>query len=336
MPDEQERNSAFNAAANTNVQHIQLQDLSSSTARRLYKGGIRPGEPIRTGVQAQEMLDKIPPSQRAGIDGKSADVNTQKYLSDKHASHINPHSKGGSNNSENLKWENAKDNMARGDKRMTGQEQMRLDAKWHFDNLTGAVKAGVKATPLGAAIGAATTAPFSLLTNALRVVRGEISAQEAARETLKDTVKGGTIGGVTAFATTTVAAACPPIAIALTTAVPVLAVVGTAGMVYEFFKILDDHKQTVKNYYESLTQQEIERLKEIEEELIYEHQKNLEFLAEAQVINQEIKNRSIAPGVEGAIQHLQESIDLAKSLGLTSADSKFLPDSQRPYLPHNS
>lgn len=34
------------------------------------------------------MLDKIPPSQRAGIDGKSIDVNTQKYLLDKHASHI--------------------------------------------------------------------------------------------------------------------------------------------------------------------------------------------------------------------------------------------------------
>lgn len=54
---------------------------------------------------------------------------------------------------------------------MTSQEQIRLDAKWHFDNLTGAVKA----VPLGAAIGIATT----VLTNGLRVVRGEISAQEA-------------------------------------------------------------------------------------------------------------------------------------------------------------
>ncbi|WP_190910460.1 hypothetical protein [Nostoc sp. FACHB-892] len=58
---------------------------------------------------------------------------------------------------------------------MTSQEQIRLDAKWHFDNLTGAVKA----VPLGAAIGIATTVLFSLLTNGLRVVRGEISAQEA-------------------------------------------------------------------------------------------------------------------------------------------------------------
>jgi hypothetical protein len=336
MSDEQERNSAFNAAANANVQHAQLQDLSLSAARRLYKGGIRPGEPTRTRVQAQEMLDKIPPSQRVGIDGNSADANTQKYLSDKHASHIKPHSKGGSNDPKNIKWENAKDNLARGDKPMTSQEQMRLDAKWHFDNLTGSVKAGVKAAPLGAAIGAATAAPFSLLTNALRVVRGEISAQEAAMETLKDTVKGGTVGGVTAFVTTTVAAAFPLIAIALTAAAPVLAIGGTAGMVYEFFKILDDHKQTVKLYYESLTQQELEKLQAIENELIYEHQKNLEFLAESEAINQEITNRPIAPGIEGAMQRLRESVAIAKSLGLTSADSKLLASSQLPYLPPHS
>ncbi|MEH2364700.1 hypothetical protein [Nostoc sp.] len=175
-----------------------------------------------------------------------------------------------------------------------------------------------------------------MLTNALRVVRGEISAQEAAIETLKDTVKGGTVGGVTVFVTTTVAAACPPIAIALTAAAPVLAVVGTAGMVYEFFKILDDHKKTVKIYYESLTQQELERLQSIENELIYEHQKNLEFLAQAEAINQEITNRPIAPGIEGAMQRLRESVAIAKSLGLTSADSKLLPDSQLLCLPPHS
>lgn len=66
-------------------------------------------------------------------------------------------------------------------------------------------------------------------------------------------------------------AACPLIAITLTAVAPVLAVAGTAGMVDEFFKILDDHKQTVKIYYESLTQQELERLQAIEKELIYEH-----------------------------------------------------------------
>ncbi|WP_233455516.1 MULTISPECIES: hypothetical protein [Nostocales] len=101
----------------------------------------------------------------------------------------------------------------------------------------------------------------SPLTHGLRVVRGEISAQEAATATLKDTVMGGAVGGVTAFTTATLAAACPPIAIALTTVAPLLAVVGAGGMAVEFFRILDDHKQAVKTYYESLTRQELGRLR---------------------------------------------------------------------------
>ena len=333
MSDDSHPNSAINAATSTNVHHAQLSDLPLNVSRRLYKGGIRPGEASRSATQAQEMLEKIPPSQRAGIDGKSAADNTEKYLSDKHASHIKPHSKGGSNEPKNIKWEDAKDNIARGHKSMSWQEQMRLDAKWHFDNLTGAVKAGVKVAPLGAAIGAATAAPFSMLTNALRLVRGEIYAHEAITETLKDTVVGGTVGGTTAFATTTVAAACPPIAIALTTVAPALAVVGATGMVYEFFKILDNHKHAVRAYYESLTRQELDRLQEIENELIYEHNKNLDFLSENKKINQEIKNRSIPPGIEGAMKRYLESAEIARSLGLTSADSKLIPDVDLSYLP---
>ena len=121
MSDNSHPNSAVNAAATTNIHHANLQDLPLSAARRLYKGGIRPGEPTRTRVQAQEMLEKIPPSQRAGVDGKSAASNAEQYLSDKHASHIKPHSKGGSNNPNNIKWENAKDNITRGDKTMSWQ-----------------------------------------------------------------------------------------------------------------------------------------------------------------------------------------------------------------------
>lgn len=335
MSDDSQRNSAFNAAANSKIHHADLSDLPLSTARKLYRGGVRSGEPFRSRVEANEMLHKVPPSQRAGADSSSAAGNTQNYLSDKHASHVKPHSKGGSNHPKNIKWENAKDNMARGNKPMSRQEQIRLDAKWHFDNLTGAMKAGVKAAPLGATIGAVTTAPFSMLTNALRVVRGEISAEKAALETLKDTAVGGVVGGATAFTTTAVAAACPPIAIALTAASPVLLTVGAAGMVYEFFKILDDHKQEVRKYYESLTQQELTRLQEIENELIYEHQNNLEFLAEAKAVNEKIKNRPIEPGIEGAMKHYLESVAMAQSLGLTSADSKLIPGSQKRLLPPN-
>ena len=333
MSENSQRNSAINAAANIKVHHAGIPDLSPNMVRKMYRGGIRSGEPSRTTSQATEMLDKIPPSQRAGINGKSAGSNAEEYLVNKHGSHVKPHSKGGSNHPRNMRWEDAKQNTARGDKSMTWQEQMRLDAKWHFDNFTGAVKAGAKAAPLGAAIGAATTAPFSMLTNALRVIRGEISAQQAAIETVKDTVVGGTVGGVTAFTITTIAAACPPIAIALTAVAPALTVVGTAGMVYEFFNILENHKQEVKAYYESLTQQELEHLQAIENELIYEHNKNLEFLAEAKAINETIKNRPIKPGIEAAIKRYQESVAIAQSLELTSADSPLLGNSVFPSLP---
>ncbi len=332
MSENHERNSAINAAASINIHHAKITDLPSNVARKMYRGGIRSGEPLRTTSQATQMLHKVPPSQRAGIDSKSASSNVREYLSGKHASHIKPHSKGGSNNPRNIVWEDAKQNIVRGDKTMTWQEQMRLNAKWHFENLTGAVKAGVKAAPLGAAIGAASTAPFSMLTNALRVVRGEISAQQAAIETVKDTVVGGTVGGVTAFSVTTIAAACPPIAIALTAVAPALTVVGTAGMVYEFFNILENHKQEVKYYYESLTQQELEHLQAIENELIYQHDKNLKFIDEAQAVNKNIKNRPIKPGIEAAIKRYQYSVAIAQSLGLTSVDSPLLSNSQLRFL----
>ncbi|MCS6793208.1 MAG: HNH endonuclease [Oscillatoriaceae bacterium SKW80] len=119
------------------------------------------------------MLDKIPPSQRAGVDGQSAAAKVKEYLADKDASHIIPHSKGGSSHPDNIKWESKTANCARGEQYMTRQEQRQLDIKAQIDNLRGALKAGIEAASKGALIGAVTTVPFSLLRNALRVVRGE-------------------------------------------------------------------------------------------------------------------------------------------------------------------
>jgi hypothetical protein len=109
--------------------------------------------------------------------------------------------------------------------------------------------------------------------------------------------------------------------------------VGTAGMVYEFFNILENHKQEVKFYYESLTHQELEYLQAIENELIYEHHKNLEFIAEAKAVNQTIKNRLVKLGIEAAMKRYQESVAIAQSLGLTSTDSPLLGNSVYPSLP---
>lgn len=330
MSNDSQRNSAINAAASTQVHHAQLSDIKQYTPekfRHLDRGGIR-GGPGRGEAQAQQMLDKIPPSQRAGVDGQSAASKVKEYLADKDASHVTPHSKGGSSNPDNIKWEHKAANRARGDRQMTRQEQTRIDAKVQLDNLTGALKSGLKAAPKGAIIGVVTTAPFSMLRNGLRVVRGEMSAQDAAMETVKETAIGGGVGAATAFTVTAVATACPPVALALTAVSPVLLAVGGAGMVYEFFKILDDHKEQTKEYYESLTQRDLNYIEQVENELLYEHTKNLEFLDNAQLLNIEISNRPIETGVEGALKRYYESAAIAKSLGASPVGSKALLGSQ--------
>lgn len=338
MSKDSKRNSVFNAAANSHVHHVTLEDVAQFTPEKvnhIYRGGIRQGAG-RTDVQAQQMVDKIPASQRAGVDGQSAATRTKEYLSNKDASHINPHSKGGSAHPDNMKWEDRSTNRARGDKHMTPKEQRAIDAKANLDNLSGAVQRGMEAGLKGAVIGAVTTLPFSFLRNALRVSRGEITSQEAAVETGKETLMGGAVGGVTAFTVTAVASAFPPIAIFLTAVSPALLVAGGAGMVYEFFKILEDHKQEVRDYYNSLTEQQLSYLQQVEDEMIYEHKKNLRFLDEQRALSEEITNRPRRAGIEGAFERLQQSIAIAESMGLSGKDSKLLGGSTKRYLSANS
>ena len=335
MSQDSQRNSAFNAAANSQIYHAQLDDIAQFTPEKLNhlrRGGIRSGAG-RTNTEMQQMLDKVPASQRAGVDGQSAAKNVKQYLSDKDASHIKSHNHGGSGHPNNIKWENKSINRSRGDRNMTRQEQRSLNATAQFKNLTGAIKAGLQAAPKGAAIGAITTAPFSLLRNGLRVVRGEISAQEAALETAKETGIGAGVGAATAFTVTTVATACPPIAIALATISPALWVAGGAGLTYEFFKILDDHKKEVKAYYESMTEQELEYLNQAEAELIYEHEKTMSVLDGQQQLTEVIVNRSRESGVQGAMQRYVESRQIYQSLQNASNQSKSLRPSEQNRLP---
>jgi hypothetical protein len=181
MSDESQPNSIFNVIADLNVHHATLEDLklhAPDKLSHLQRGGIRDGVG-RNEVQTQQMLDKIPPADRSGVDAQSAAEKVREYLAEKDASHIEPHSKGGSAHPDNIKWEDRSANRARGDRDMTPQEQFQLDFTAQIENLAGAVKAGLKAAPKGAIIAAATTLPFAMLRNALRVVRGEMSAQDA-------------------------------------------------------------------------------------------------------------------------------------------------------------
>jgi hypothetical protein len=335
MSKDSQRNSAFNAAASSKVHHARLEDIAQFTPEKinhLRRGGIRSGAG-RTDTEMLQMLDKVPPSQRAGIDGQSAAHKVKEYLSDKDASHIKSHNNGGSCNPDNIKWENKSTNRARGDRNMTRQEEINLNVTGQLENLTGAIKAGFQAASQGAAIGAITTAPFSMLRNGLRVVRGEISAQEAGMETAKETGIGAGVGAATAFTVTTIATACPPIAIALAAISPALWVVGGVGSTYEFFKILDDHKQQVKAYYESMTEQELQYLSQVEEELIYEHEKTMSVLDEEQQLTDVIVNRPRESGAQGALQRYMESQQIYQSLQNPSIQSKSLKPSRQNLLP---
>ncbi len=326
MSEDSKRNSIFNAAANSHVHHATLEDIAQFTPEKvnhIYRGGIRQGAG-RTDAQAQQMVDKIPASQRAGVNGQSAAARTKEYLYKKDASHIEPHSKGGSAHPDNIKWENSSANRARGDKPMTLKEQRAINAKANLDNLSGAVQRGMEAGLKGAVIGAVTTLPFSFLRNALRVSRGEMTSQEAAIETGKETLMGGAVGGVTAFTVTAVASAFPPIAIFLTAVSPALLVVGGAGMVYEFFKILEDHKQEVRDYYNSLTEQQLSYLQQVEDEMIYEHKKNLRFLDEQRAFSEEITTYSFGQGIQGALDRLHQARINAERAGLSISSTRIL------------
>ncbi len=338
MSEDSNRHSCANAAASSRVHHVTLEDIAQFTPEKvnhIYRGGIRQGAG-RTDVQAQQMVDKIPASQRAGVDGQSAAVRNKEYLSNKDASHINPHSKGGSAHPDNMKWEDRSINRARGDKPMTPKEQRAIDTKAKFDNLSGAMQRGMEAGVKGAVIGAVTTLPFSFLRNALRVSRGEMTSQEAAMETGKETLMGGAVGGVTAFTVTAVASAFPPFAIALAAVSPALLVAGGVGMVYEFFKILEDHKQEVRDYYNSLTEQQLNYLQQVEDEMIYEHKKNLRFLDDQRALSEQITNRPRNAGIEGAFARLQQSIVIAESMGLSGKDNKLLGSFTQRYLSANN
>ena len=337
MSEDSNRNSGVNAAASNNVYQINTLDQLSRFLRIKMKTAGRGWKPDE---QALEMLHKVPASHRTGTNHQTAEANLRKYLSDKDASHINPHSKGGSTRPDNLKWESRSSHRPpknpRGDKPMTPKEQRAINAKANSDNLSGAVQRGIEAGIKGAVIGAVTALPLSFLRNALRVSRGEMTNGEAALAILKDTGIGGAAGGVTAISVTTVAAAFPPVAALLAAASPALLVVGGASMVYEFFKILENHKQEVRDYYDSLTRQQLSYLQRIDDEMSYEHKKNLRCSDERKAKSKEIVNRSRRAGVEGAFERLQQSKAIAESLGLSEKDSKLLGSSKQRYLSTNS
>ena len=279
MSDDSQQNSIFEtiaiaaAEASRQIHHVNLDDVKRYIPEKLNhlkRGGIRSGEG-RNDVQMEQLIEKIPPSQRAGTDGQSAASKFKEYLSDKDASHVEPHSQGGSSHPDNIKWENQSANRSRGSQSMTAKEQVRIDAKFHIDNLTGALQSGLSAAPKGAVVGAVSTVPLSVLRNGLRVARGEMSSQEAAIETGKEVVVGAGMGAATAFTVVAVCAACPPVAAVLAVASPFLGeATGAMSMGHELYTIIDEHHNQKQEYYEAPAGLNFKSLKAIENEVSQE------------------------------------------------------------------
>lgn len=267
-------------AASIKVTHATLQNLKDFTPQKgnhVVRGGIREGA-NRAVSEAQQMIDKIPASRRAGAGGqtikenaKTAAENVSSYLKDKDASHIQSHKQGGSSKPDNILWENKGSNRARGDRAMTPQEQGAIKFQGHVDNLTGAVGKGFGAVGKGAAIGAITTIPFSALKNGLAFTRGDLSVKAAMVATFEETAEGMTIGAISSFTLTTLACACPPFAILLTALSPYLVVTGGLGMVKQVFDILHEHKdkKEVKEFHASLSESQATYLQKLELAIIH-------------------------------------------------------------------
>jgi hypothetical protein len=260
-------------AASIKVTHATLQNLKDFTPEKVnqvVRGGIRKGA-SRTVAEAQQMIDKIPPFERAGADGRAAAEKVKTYLKDKDASHIQSHQQGGSGKPDNLLWENKGSNRARGDRAMTPQEQGAIKFQGHIENLTGAARAGLGATKQGAIIGAVTTIPFSILKNSLAFTRGDLLVEDAIKATFKETGQGIAMGAVSSFTITTLALACPPFAVLLTFLSPYLVVTGGIGMVKQVLDILDEHKDKseVKKFYSSLSKNELIYLQNLKLEIAH-------------------------------------------------------------------
>ena len=326
MSENSNRNSSFNAAANSSVYQINtLEQLSRSLKHKMKTAG-RGWKPDE---QALEMLHKVPASHRTGANHQAAEANLRKYLSDKEAGHVYPHSKGGSAHPDNLEWQNRADNRANADKPMTPKEQRDIHTKANVDNLSGAMQRGMEAGLKGAVIGAVTTLPFSFLRNALRVSRGEITSEEAALEILKDTGVASGVGGVTSFSLTYLASAFPPVAIALSAISPALWAAGGVGMISELVGILEHNKHQVRAYYDNLTTQQLENLQKEEERLNYEHN---ESIRNSRNLVKRITDRPRKSGIQASLERLHETLEIARSLGVTEKDSNLFANIENRYL----
>ena len=146
---------------------------------------------------------------------------------------------------------------------------------------------------------------------------------------LQESAGGAGAGSVSALTVTTVMAACPPIAIALTTISPKLLAMGGSRMVKQFFWILDSHKEKTKAYYGTLSQHDLDFLDKLEADLKDEYQKKLQKIEKSRALLDQLSGLPIKPGVAVALKRYRESVALAQAHGVQAIGAKVLLSEQQ-------
>jgi len=156
-------------------------------AQRLKTAGTRIGDASRSDADIMGLFDKIPGTSKLGANERDIRV----FLSDKHGSHIHPHSRGGSNGADNIVWEVGADNIRRGAEVMTGGEQLYIRFYNAVDsilkNSTTIAKLGVTAT--GTAV--LTQAAITALSYTLDLYRGDITVEEFRDKVVEAAISAG-------------------------------------------------------------------------------------------------------------------------------------------------
>ncbi|MEH2065631.1 MAG: HNH endonuclease [Nostoc sp.] len=176
---------AVGVAASSMVMADALQNLPKTAAelalempkianRLRYRAGVRVGDLPRSDADVMKLFEKIPGTSKLG--GKEYTI--RQFLRDKHGSHINPRSQGGSNAADNILWEVGADNLHRGAKVMTVGEQFYIRVYNAVDSIVSnsatIAKLGITAT--GTAI--LTQVVVTAISYSLDLYRGDITVEE--------------------------------------------------------------------------------------------------------------------------------------------------------------
>lgn len=164
-----------------------LAEMPKIANRLKYRAGVRVGEAPRSDADIMKLFNKIPGTSKLG----ASERDIRQFLSDKHGSHIHPHSKGGSNGADNIVWEIGTDNIRRGANIMTPGEQAYIRVYNAVDsilrNSATIAKLGIKAT--GAAM--LTQAIVVAISYSLDLQRGDITVEQYKDLIIQEVIKTG-------------------------------------------------------------------------------------------------------------------------------------------------